>query len=199
MRLAKLSAVPYPYNKQISKDHRLMFLVLSCLCRQFITDLVLISVLPVTFLAHVYVESLNNYFRSAVVTDNHQPATTFNSLDLDAAVEFPFRFSTIDRSRVLFLLKNLDEKVSGARWSLSRFSDEIVDPLTKLFNKSLQTGVFPNEWKRCNVTPVHKGGASDIPGNHRPISVVPVVAKVLEKMWYTSGQCPRPSIIFGIC
>ena len=65
---------------------------------------------------------------------------------------------------------------------LKEVSDEIVDPLTKLFNKSLQTGVFPNEWKRCNVTPVHKGGASDIPGNYRPISVVPVVAKVLERM-----------------
>ena len=132
-------------------------------------------------------ELLNNYFRSAAVTDNHQPATTFNSLDLDAAVEFPFRFSTIDRSRVLFLLKNLDEKKSvgpdglSARF-LKEVSDEIVDPLTKLFNKSLQTGVFPNEWKHCNVTPVHKGGASDIPGNYRPISVVPVVAKVLERM-----------------
>ena len=43
---------------------------------------------------------------------------------------------------------------------LKEVSDEIVDPLTKLYNKSLQTGVFPNEWKRCNVTPVHKGGAS---------------------------------------
>ena len=132
-------------------------------------------------------ESLNDYFRSAAVTDNHQPASTFNSLDFGAVDESPFRFCTIDQSRVSFLLKNLDEKKSvgpdglSARF-LKEVSDEIVDPLTKLYNKSLQTGVFPNEWKHCNVTPVHKGGASDIPGNYRPISVVPVVAKVLEKI-----------------
>ena len=65
---------------------------------------------------------------------------------------------------------------------LKEVSDEIVGPLTKLYNRSLQSGVFPTEWKRCNVTPIHKGGPSDIPGNYRPISVVPVVAKLLEKI-----------------
>ena len=37
-------------------------------------------------------------------------------------------------------------------------------------------------WKKSNVTPVHKGGNTDDPGNYRPISVVPIVAKVFEKM-----------------
>jgi len=39
--------------------------------------------------------------------------------------------------------------------------------------------VFPDEWKRCNVTPIHKGGSTDDPS---PISVVLVVAKVLKKV-----------------
>ena len=41
---------------------------------------------------------------------------------------------------------------------------------------------MPSAWKRSNVTPVHKGGDTDDPGNYRPISVVPIIAKVLEKI-----------------
>ena len=57
-------------------------------------------------------------------------------------------------------------------------AEPIVAPLTKLYNKSLETGVVPNQWKCSNITPVHKGGSCDNPGNFGPISVVPVVAKV---------------------
>ena len=55
-------------------------------------------------------------------------------------------------------------------------------PLSFLYNKSLDVGLVPIAWKRSNVTPIHKGGPTDDPGNYRPISVVPVVAKVFEKM-----------------
>ena len=37
-------------------------------------------------------------------------------------------------------------------------------------------------WKKSNVTPVHKGGQTDDPGNYRPISVVLIVASVFKKM-----------------
>jgi len=38
------------------------------------------------------------------------------------------------------------------------------------------------EWKRSHITPVHEGGPTIDPGNFRPISVVPVLAKILEKI-----------------
>ena len=40
---------------------------------------------------------------------------------------------------------------------------------------------FNLEWNCSHITPVHKGGAFDNPGNYRPISVVPVLAKLLER------------------
>ena len=40
---------------------------------------------------------------------------------------------------------------------------------------------MPLAWKRSHITPVYKGGAPDDPSNYRPIAVVPVVAKILEK------------------
>ena len=42
-------------------------------------------------------------------------------------------------------------------------------------------GDLPLEWKAANVSPVLKKGDSRVPSNYRPISVLPVLAKVLEK------------------
>ena len=65
---------------------------------------------------------------------------------------------------------------------LKEVANEIVDPLTVLYNKSIQSGVVPLNWKKSHLTPVHKGGDASHPGNFHPISVVPVVAKILEKL-----------------
>ena len=64
---------------------------------------------------------------------------------------------------------------------LRKMAVEIAEPLTYIYNKSLSTGSFVVAWKQSNVTPVHIGGDADDPGNYRPISAVPIVAKVLEK------------------
>ena len=66
---------------------------------------------------------------------------------------------------------------------------EIAEPLTAIFNKSLQSGVVPFAWKKSNVTPVHKGSDDNNPSNFRPISVVPIVAKILQKFIYNYNYC----------
>ena len=65
---------------------------------------------------------------------------------------------------------------------LKEISNEIVEPLTALYNESLWTGVIPLEWKKSHITPVHKGDSTDDATNYRPIAVVSVVVKVLEKL-----------------
>ena len=78
------------------------------------------------------------------------------------------------------------KKVTGSdcvfAFFLKAVACEIDEPLALIFNKSLDTGLVPSAWKYCNVTPIYKGGDKDDPGNFRPISVVPVVAKILEKL-----------------
>ena len=49
---------------------------------------------------------------------------------------------------------------------------------------SLQTAVFPDEWKLAKVTPIHKGDAKDNVNNYRPISVLSVVSKIFERIVY---------------
>ena len=42
--------------------------------------------------------------------------------------------------------------------------------------------ILPNKWKKAKVTPLHKGGPSEeVLNNYRPISILPVLSKVLEK------------------
>ena len=56
--------------------------------------------------------------------------------------------------------------------------------LTSIFSKSILTGIYPNDWKAAKVTPLLKKGIKSDPNTYRPISVIPVVSKVFEKIVY---------------
>ena len=59
----------------------------------------------------------------------------------------------------------------------------LKDPLAKLFNKSLTEGVYPTSWKHAKITPIYKNkGAPSDPQNYRPISLLPSLSKVFEKL-----------------
>lgn len=53
--------------------------------------------------------------------------------------------------------------------------------LTVLLNRSVNEGSIPSDWKHATVTPIHKTGSKANPANFRPISVLPVFSKVLER------------------
>ena len=59
-------------------------------------------------------------------------------------------------------------------------------PLKIIFNQCLQTGRLPNDWKK-NVIPVFKKGDKQILKNYRPISLVPVCGKILEKLIFNKA------------
>ena len=131
-------------------------------------------------------DDINHFFGTVAVFNNHNPAESlvFPSV---AAPGNIFKFRRIEVSKVALLLKNLNTKRSTGPDGISSFLQKIAEeiavsvPLSFLYYKSLDVGLVPTAWK-TNVTPIHKGGLTDDPGNYRPISVVPVVAKVFEKM-----------------
>ena len=68
---------------------------------------------------------------------------------------------------------------------LKELSDQILDPLTYIFNLSLSEGTFPTEMKIADVSPLFKGGNKQLLDNYRPISLLPTISKILEKIMYT--------------
>lgn len=67
---------------------------------------------------------------------------------------------------------------------LKDFADELTHPITELFNQSLTSGKVPSDWKRANIIPVYKKEDRRIVKNYRPISLLPVISKVLERCIY---------------
>ena len=65
---------------------------------------------------------------------------------------------------------------------LKEIVEQISTPLAKVFNLSLQEGIYPSEWKEANITPLFKKGSRNKPENYRLVSLTSVVCKLLETL-----------------
>ena len=68
-------------------------------------------------------------------------------------------------------------------WKLLKvIAPVIIKPLTLLINQVLNTGLFPDKLKIAKVIPIYKKGDPQLFENYRPISLLPTISKVLEKI-----------------
>ena len=67
-------------------------------------------------------------------------------------------------------------------WLLKDCSIVIAKPLSYIINLSLSTCIYPTDWKRSKVIPTYKSTASSDIHNYRPISVIPAISKIIEKV-----------------
>ena len=58
----------------------------------------------------------------------------------------------------------------------------VAKPTTYLVNLTISTGLIPPEWKDVRVTPIFKSGARNDVNNYRPISVLPPVSRIMERV-----------------
>ena len=54
--------------------------------------------------------------------------------------------------------------------------------ITLIINTSIVTKVFPKPWKHSIIIPIHKSGDIEEPTNFRPINLLPILSKILEKV-----------------
>ena len=97
-----------------------------------------------------------------------------------------FSFKTVSGKEVLKHLKKLNRKSAmGLDEIPPLFLKDtayiISKPLAHILNCSLVSGVLSNDFKRARVVPVYKSSPHDNFDNYRPISVLPVISKILEK------------------
>ncbi len=125
---------------------------------------------------------LNNFYTSVFTHEdtNHIPEPGF--LFTDALLTD----LVITESRVRKVLKSINQNKSpGADKHhprvLKELQEQLVKPLTELFNKCIDEGYLPPAWKDANVTPIYKNkGAKSSPNNYRPVSLTSIICKILE-------------------
>ncbi|MEM9001882.1 MAG: reverse transcriptase family protein [Bacteroidota bacterium] len=99
-----------------------------------------------------------------------------------------FHFHPINEAMVQKTITSLGNKGAGydgmSAKILKRISLSISPHLTHLFNLCLAHGVFPDEFKIALVVPIYISGSKSSFTNYRPISILPILAKVFEKIVY---------------
>ena len=85
------------------------------------------------------------------------------------------------------IIGNIKNKKSSGVDNISNYlMKELVcglrTPLCIIANISIKSGIFPSKLKIAKVKPLFKQGARDDPNNYRPISLLPVFSKVIEKV-----------------
>ena len=68
---------------------------------------------------------------------------------------------------------------------LKEFKEELKKPLTIMTNTSFITGQFPTKGKEAHIIPSYKKGDKSECSNYRPITLLPNISKIFEKVTYT--------------
>ena len=63
-----------------------------------------------------------------------------------------------------------------------KIKETIAPTLIKLINSSFHCGIFPNSMKKARITPIYKKGDPKLCSNYRPISSLPFLSKIYERL-----------------
>ena len=126
---------------------------------------------------------LNQHYSSVFTKDNsilpdiHVPADLLPSTTLDEV-----EFSSAD---VIYQINKLKTNAAPGFDGmpvilLKNLASNIALPLSKLFKLSMSTGIVPLAWKCAIISPIYKKGEKSNPANYRPVSLTPVMCKLME-------------------
>ncbi|MEL7522377.1 MAG: reverse transcriptase family protein, partial [Cyanobacteria bacterium J06553_1] len=135
-------------------------------------------------------DTFNNYFieigQSLVskISPSPIPYTDY----LQNVCEATLTFSQVTEREVKAIIKNSKDSSPGhddLPMAIIKQAEFILTPLiTHLCNLSLTSGIVPHFMKTAKVIPVHKSGPTNQTNNYRPISILPSLSKILEKITY---------------
>ena len=92
----------------------------------------------------------------------------------------------VSNEEILGVIKSLENKSTGPSSIplrlLSIIPNLIIVPLAYIINMSVLKGDYPDLLKIVKVIPIHKGGSTQDTNNYRPISLLSIFDKLIEKL-----------------
>ena len=139
-------------------------------------------------LTHRSPPSLNTTVTAAQLNDH------FSSVSQDLSYIHPLCRDTVikpielvSEMTVFYLLDHLKTTAMGLdglpSWFLKLSAPFIASHLSELFNLSISLATVPNQWKQALIVPIPKVAAPSLPSEFRPISITPILSRILEKIY----------------
>ena len=136
--------------------------------------------------------AFNDYFMNVDtnITLSNNESNTFNQMAyqkyLHTPSDTPCKFVRITEMDVLQLINKMDNKSSSGHDGISNrifksTKNIICKPIAHIINQMIETGVFPTSLKITKTIPLYKKGD---PSNFRPISLLPTISKIFERVIY---------------
>ena len=93
----------------------------------------------------------------------------------------------VRQNEILSLIRGINpDKAAGSDGISGRMlllcDESIILPLHLIFTNIMSSSVYPDAWKLANITPIFKKGNKQLVSNYRPISLLPICGKILEKI-----------------
>ena len=133
--------------------------------------------------------AFNSFFSeiaTKIVTDlGPPPENFFDYLDVPLASKFKFSpVTTNDVRKAIDSLKSKGTKDSDGLSTelIKSIKDQVLEPFTIIINQVIKKNKFPNALKIARVTAVFKKGDKHQLDNYRPISILPVFSKIIERI-----------------
>ena len=99
----------------------------------------------------------------------------------------PFHFSYIDKKTVLKIIRSLSNNKASQETDMpvavvKENAEYFAEIICSQFNESINSSRFPLSFKLANITPVFKNESRNHKNNYRPVSILPLISKVFEKI-----------------
>lgn len=118
-----------------------------------------------------------------IISPNNKSFKTY----LNKNMRHVMKFENINTEIVNGIIDDFAPKTSSGFDGISTkllktVKDAVTEPITMIINQMFNTGIFPDKLKIAKVTPIYKKDDETLFTNYRPISLLPVISKIFEKV-----------------
>lgn len=129
-------------------------------------------------IADLFADFFQSTYVKGVSTSNYP----YNIPRFDLLCDFSFSFNEVYVG-LLSLKSNCSPGPDGVpSIVLKHCAEALYIPLTRMFNRSLSSGMFPSLWKQSFIIPLHKNGGRSNVENYRGIAKLSAIPKLFEKL-----------------